>query len=211
MSQAMNPTLTAAAPAVESTDSAPSQVERIADAAHRCMSVTGVKATTVEAIAAAAGVARATVYRHFPGGRAEVILAAGTLELERFAELLKPELDAAATLEELLVVAVHGSVDALGTSGPIAEVLDREPELVLPHLGFDRMPEVFVIGADLLRPHLRRFLPDSRSADRLAEWVTRIVLSHHIAPSADVDLTDRDVVQAYIRRFVVPAFTIPPT
>ena len=69
------------------------------------------------------------------------------------------------------------------------------------------MPEVFVVGADLLRPYLRRFLPDDRSADRVAEWVTRIVLSHQIVPSADVDLDDPDAVRTYLRRFVLPGLT----
>jgi AcrR family transcriptional regulator len=178
--------------------------DRIAEAALRCIAATGIRATTVEAIATEAGVGRATVYRHFPGGRAEVILAAGQREFERFAALLASDFAAAATLEDLLVVAVHGSSNALRTSGPIQELLSREPEMVLPHLGFDRMPEVFGISADLLRPHLRRFLADDRSADRVAEWVTRLVLSHQLVPAADVVLDDRDAVRVHLRRFVLP-------
>jgi AcrR family transcriptional regulator len=186
--------------------------ERIADAALRCIAEQGIKATTVEAIAVEAGVGRATVYRHFPGGRAEVILAAGHRELERFAAMLTPECDAAATLEDLLVVAVRGAHVALSTSGPIQELLEREPELVLPHLGFDRMPDVFVVAADLMGPHLRRFVADDRAANRLAEWVTRLVLSHHLVPAADVDLDDRDAVRAHLRQFVLPGLSaLSPT
>ena len=203
----MSPTATVDAPAevVVLPDASPG--ERIADATLRCIAQTGIRATTVEAIAVEAGVGRATVYRHFPGGRAEVILAAGQRELERFAHLLAADLQAAATLEDLLVVAVHGSAWALRTSRPIEELLSREPELILPHLGFDRMPEVFTIGADLLRPYLRRFVADDRAADRVAEWVTRLVLSHQLVPSADLDLDDRDAVRTHLRTFVLPGLS----
>ena len=79
--------------------------------------------------------------------------------------------------------------------------------MILPHLGFDRMPEVFTIGADLLRPYLRPFLADDRAADRVAEWVTRLVLSHQLVPSADLDLDDRDAVRAHLRTFVLPGLS----
>lgn len=191
---------------------APTAADRIADAALRCIADQGIKATTVEAIAVEAGVGRATVYRHFPGGRAEVILAAGQRELERFAAMLAPECDAATTLEDLLVVAVRGASNALSSSGPIQELLEREPELVVPHLGFDRMPDVFIVAGELMRPHLRRFVPDDRASDRLAEWITRLVLSHHLVPSADVDLDDDDAVRAYLHQFVLPGLSaLSPT
>lgn len=166
-------------------------------------------ATTVEAIAREAGVGRATVYRYFPGGRAEVILAAGHRELERFARLLEPEFEAATTLEDLLVAAVHGAAHGLRTSAPLLEILSREPELVLPHLSFDRMPEVFLVASELLGPHLRRFVVDRREVDRIAELVTRIVLSHEFMPSADVDLDDRESVRDHLRRYVLPGLTAP--
>ena len=43
--------------------------ERILDAAIACVAVQGVRATTVDDVAHAAGCSRATVYRTFPGGR----------------------------------------------------------------------------------------------------------------------------------------------
>lgn len=184
------------------------QAERIADAALRCISTSGVSDTSVEAIAVEAGLGRATVYRHFPGGRAELLLAAGHRELERFAAVLGPQCDRTETIEDLLVVAVHGTSRALRTSGPIQELLEREPEIVLPHLGFDRMPDVFIVATDLMRPHLRRFFADDRSIERVAEWIARIVLSHQMSPSTDVDLDDPAAVRAYVRQFVLPGLTV---
>ncbi|MEL7210375.1 MAG: helix-turn-helix domain-containing protein [Actinomycetota bacterium] len=188
-------------------------VERIADAALRCIAHNGITATTVEAIAVEAGVGRATVYRHFPGGRAEVVLAAGYRELERFAALLAPECDAAGTLEDLLVVGLHRATEALRTSGPIQELLSREPEIVLPHLGFDRMPDVFVVTHELMGPHLRRFLEDEQVVEHTAELMTRLVLSHLLVPSADLDTDDPVAVREHVRRFVLPAVhgMAPPT
>lgn len=47
--------------------------ERIVQAAEECFERHGVAKTTVETIAAAASLSRATVYRHFSGGKDEVI------------------------------------------------------------------------------------------------------------------------------------------
>src|SRR5918998_493496 len=54
---------------------------RIVRAAYACVVRSGIAATTLDAAAHEAGVARATVYRHFPGGRDELIDAVVTSEV----------------------------------------------------------------------------------------------------------------------------------
>jgi AcrR family transcriptional regulator len=199
-------------PAVDLTLPTTSAADRIADAALQCIADQGIRATTVEAIAVQAGVGRATIYRHFRGGRAEVILTAGHRELERFAAVLGPECEATETIEDLLLVALRGTYHALSTSGPIQELLQREPELVLPHLGFDRMPDVFIVATELMARHFRRFIADEQAIARLCEWITRLVLSHLLAPTADLDLDDPDAVRVHLGHFVLPGLTtLSPT
>ena len=50
--------------------------ERVVESAERCFAQYGVAKTTVEDVARLAGVSRASVYRYFPGGRDEIVLAA---------------------------------------------------------------------------------------------------------------------------------------
>ena len=47
--------------------------EGVLDACYACMARDGIERITIEDVAREAGVARATVYRWFPGGRDEVI------------------------------------------------------------------------------------------------------------------------------------------
>jgi AcrR family transcriptional regulator len=47
--------------------------ERILVATLACVDADGLAATSIEDIARAASVGRATIYRHFPGGREQVL------------------------------------------------------------------------------------------------------------------------------------------
>lgn len=83
--------------------------DRIVAAAYACMARDGVGDITLEAVAREAGVARATVYRSFPGGRDEVIGAAIIRGVGEFFERLRADLgevrDVAALLEGWLLAA----------------------------------------------------------------------------------------------------------
>ena len=58
--------------------------DRILSAALACIDTDGLAATSVEDIARAASVGRATIYRHFPGGREQIISETITWEVGRF-------------------------------------------------------------------------------------------------------------------------------
>lgn len=84
--------------------------ERIVDAAEKCFARYGVAKTTVEDIAVAAGMSRATVYRAFAGGRDEVILAVLLADLRRFLDALADRLRGQTSVEDAIV---DGIVDAV--------------------------------------------------------------------------------------------------
>lgn len=183
--------------------------ERVAAAALACIADEGVRAVTVEHIAVEAGVSRASIYRWFPGGRSDVLLAAGRCELDRFFAEIEPRLAAATTLEDLLAEALSGGVRFLRTSGPLQALLLHEPELIVPHLAFDRMGTAFDVAASVALTHLRPFL-DERDARRTAELVARLALSHTLSPSADLDVGDVDAARHLVRRFVIPGLVPRP-
>lgn len=209
----MPPTLTAQAPARPGAG-APVAVDldltesdvpsRISAAALRRITRAGIRATTVDAIAREAGVGRATVYRHFPGGRSEVLLAAGEREVRRCLSIIDAELESVDTLDEVVAGAVFGALREIAASVPLQELLEREPEIVLPHLALDQSAIVFEIAAALARPHLAPHL-DGRRADLIIELVMRLTLSYSVVPARSVDLTDRTAVDEYVQRHVMPA------
>jgi AcrR family transcriptional regulator len=184
--------------------------ERVADAALACIADHGVKALTVEHIAIEAGVSRASVYRWFPGGRSDVLLAAGRLELDRFFAELEPRLAAAGDLDDVLAEGLAGAVRFLRDSKPLQALLANEPELVMPHLAFDRMGTAFAVAAAVAERHLRRFLGDD-DARRATELVARLALSHTLSPSADLDMGDLDAARHHVHRFVTPGLVPLPT
>jgi AcrR family transcriptional regulator len=178
-------------------------VERVAVAALACIAEHGVRAVTVERIADEAGVSRASVYRWFPGGRADVLLAAGGHEMDRFFAEIEPRLAAAETLDDVLAEGLCGAVCFLRANKPLHALLEHEPELVLPHLAFDRMGTAFAVAAAVALRHLDRFLAED-DARRATELVARLALSHTLSPSADLDMGDLDAARRQVHRFVTP-------
>ena len=121
--------------------------DRVAAATLACIAEHGVRAVTVEHIADEAGVSRASVYRWFPGGRSDVLLAAGGREMDRFFAEIEPRLAAADTLDDVLAEGLSGAVRFLRDNKPLHALLEHEPELVLPHLAFHRMGTAFAVAA----------------------------------------------------------------
>src|SRR5271163_2540018 len=80
--------------------------ERVIDATLTCLAGHGTVKTTVDDIARAAGVSRATVYRVFPGGRDELLAAVVDTEMARLFSALGVRLGEAGDLTEALVVGI---------------------------------------------------------------------------------------------------------
>jgi AcrR family transcriptional regulator len=186
--------------------------DRILDAAIACVAVQGVRATTVDDIARAAGCGRATVYRTFPGGRSDLIQRAGLRQIQRFAASAEADLAATHDLEQLLVAGITGAARFFEEHGSLRHLVEHEPEIVATQVGFDRIDAVFATVAAFAVPHLARFLPAAR-AEEAAEWATRLVVSYLFVPSPGVDLTDdadaRRLVQSHLLPGLVPDLSSP--
>ncbi|GAC1537859.1 MAG: hypothetical protein NVS3B12_22330 [Acidimicrobiales bacterium] len=187
-----------------------SPAERIVDATLRCVARWGLTKTTVDDVAREAGVGRATLYRLFPGGRDAVIDAVVTVETARFFHRLDRRVVDVGSLEDLLVEIITEAFATLGSHEALRFLFAHEPEAILPHLTFGRMDAVLASAARVAAPYLRPWLigPDAEEgAARGAEWLTRIVLSYLVAPSAALDLSDAASVRHLVRTYILPGLS----
>ena len=185
------------------TDPQLSKRIRIVDAALLCVASRGLRATTVDEVAHAAGLSRATLYRVIPGGRDGIIQAMVETEIARFFSALAVSMGSAADLEGVLVAGMTTSARWLSNSEALAAVLHSEPWVVLRHLSFGEMERALEVAAGFTSPFFARWL-DPDQALRAADWSVRIVVSYLLDPGGDVDLTDDDSVRRLVRSYVMP-------
>ncbi|HUF32282.1 MAG TPA: TetR family transcriptional regulator [Acidimicrobiales bacterium] len=181
---------------------------RVIEAALACVARWGVTKTSLDDIARQAGVSRATVYRLSPGGKASLLRAVVAHELGVLTREVTEALAAADTLEDRLVAGIHVASRAIAGHAALQLVLAHEPELVLPHVAFDRFDDVLAAAAALVGPHLVPFV-GTETALRTGEWVARLVLSYSLAPSPAYDLTVEDDARRFTRTFLLPGLTRP--
>jgi AcrR family transcriptional regulator len=175
---------------------------RLVTAAFACVARYGFAKVTVEDVAREAGMSRATVYRHFPGGKDELLGRMVATEMDdfftRLAVAVADAPDFAAVLERALMVAHR----ELAAHAVLQTVLGNEPERLLPYITHeqDRILDAVV---EYLRPLLAREAEAGRvrpgvDLDRATRYVATMGLSVMATPGR-VDLTDpravRDLVE----------------
>ena len=180
--------------------------ERILEATYACVARYGLAKTTVEDVARAARLSRATVYRYFPGGRDQLMREVVAWETGRFfgrlAEAVAGAPDFAALLEEALVFA-HRAVEEHKV---LQKVLQTEPERLLPQLTVESERTLTFIRRFLL-PYLEREdLCAGVAPDQAADYVARMLLSF-IANQGRWDLTDRAQVARLVRTELLAGVT----
>lgn len=174
---------------------------RILRSAVDCAGRVGLGGLTAEDVARRAGVARATLYRHFPGGRDEVVAAAVAEEVSHFFRHLAVEVEVidglAGRLERGLTVAQH----AVGSHEVLQRVLEAEPEKLMLQLS-ESAPLVKAV----VREYLRSLLDQERlrpgvDPDEAADWLARHVLSLIVGPGVwrlDDPAEVRRLVRGYL-------------
>ena len=175
---------------------------RIVDAALRCVAIKGLRGTTVEEIASEAGIARATLYRTFPGGRDAVLAAVADTESARFFASMTVALAGADDLESLLVRFMTGVTRRLTDSTLIAAMWAEQPETLFSRVAFDGLDATLALASDFAWPFFGQWM-DEDPARRAAEFAVRVVLSYLLSPSQGVDLTDEASARALIERHVL--------
>jgi AcrR family transcriptional regulator len=176
---------------------------RIVDGALDCLARQGIAKTTVDDIARAARLSRATVYRTFPRGKEGILAAVVETEVARLFSSLAVVMGEASDLEDVLVAGMVESARSLRDHAALSYLLAHEPGTVLPYLTFSQLDRLLLAAGDLAAPFFARWLePDQ--ASRAAEWAVRIVMAYCANPAPDTDLTDPEQTRALVRRFVLP-------
>lgn len=180
--------------------------DKVVAAALACFARWGLAKTTLDDIAREAGVSRATIYRLFPGGKDVVLDAVAGRELARFFDGLRAELDSAADLEDLLVAGITYAARSIAEHGAVQFLLAHEPEVVLPHVAFDRLDVVLDHAAAICAPYLEPHVGEEWAA-RAGEWITRMVLSYSLVPADGFDLAVDADARRFTRSFVLPGLS----
>jgi AcrR family transcriptional regulator len=175
----------------------------IVDGALACIAAKGLRATTVDDVARASGMSRATLYRTIPGGRDAIIQATAETEVARFFSALAVAMGAATTLEAALVSGITTSARWISDSAALTTLLEVEPWVIMRHISFGQMDRALTLAVDFSGPFFGRWLEPEQAA-RAADWAVRIVTSYLVSPSEAIDLTDVDQVRQLVRQFVLP-------
>jgi AcrR family transcriptional regulator len=182
---------------------------RILDAAVDRFATFGIRRTTMDDVAAAAGIGRATLYRRF-AGRDDIVRAAVFRELARFVD----EVDARVQeLEGPVERFVEGFVAILSAARRhplLNRLLEIEPELILPFLTVQAGPVL-----ELNREYLSRQLRASQregsmrqdiDPEIVAELLVRLCQSLLLTPSGLlIESDDEEGLRRLAHAYLAPA------
>jgi len=177
----------------------------VLDAAKMCCERWGIEKVTIDDIAAAAGVSRATLYRLFPGGKDVLFDALRVRDIEEFFTRLSLGVVGADTLSELLVRTVVVATNDLRGDSHLAIMLASEPGHTLGQLTVQGLPRIIRMASLFLAPLVEPYVGRVDSS-RLVELLSRLVISYFLAPSDHVDLGDAESARQFISTFILPAF-----
>lgn len=186
----------------------PTTREVILDAAEDCFALVGVRRTTIEDIAAAAGMSRITVYRRI-GNRDKVVLTVLVRITRRYLQGIQPRLLAQATLADALALLVRSTVRAARRNELSLLFASEERGATGAPLAGAMAPlaESFGETIALVAHRLRGRLADGVDPVDAGEWVLRVIVSLATTESA----RPRSQVQtdAWVRRLAIPGLVAP--
>ena len=186
--------------------------ERVLEGALVCIGRYGLARTTVDDVASASGVSRATIYRHFPGGREQLVRDTVAWENARFFARLGTAVAAAPDLCVLLEDALMFARKALAEHAVFQRVVETEPERLLPLLTVEAN-RILPIIATFLAPFLER----ERDAGRLrdgadiagtGDYIARMVLSCIGSPGV-YDFNDPAEIRLLVREQLLAGVMAP--
>jgi AcrR family transcriptional regulator len=175
---------------------------RILEAAYACVARWGLAKTTVEDTAREAGLSRATVYRHFPGGKDELLARVVDFEVLRFFGRMTDAVRGSTNLVDVTEASVAFAHQALADHVVLQQVLRSEPQLLVPRINdstnrmlpFVRQFFEPFVAAEAASGRLRSGV-DPRMA---ADYVARMALACASAPG-QWDLGDAGQVRQLVR------------
>lgn len=185
--------------------------DRLLEATYVCVTRFGIGKTTVEDVVKQSGVSRATIYRHFPGGRDELLRETVGWEIGRYFTELADYVYGAADLADLLERGLVHAHESIRGHEVLRKMLDAEPERLLPLLTTESQRTLPFI-ADFLHPYLAREAERGRlrpgvDIDAAADYLARGILSLIGSPGR-WDLEDPAQVADLVRVELLGGITV---
>ena len=177
--------------------------DRIVRAAAALIAERGLRATSVDDIAAAAGCGRATVYRWFPGGRGELLDVTLGAGVDRIFAACAERADRADSLADAVAGTIHIAVVELARDGVVQQLLVDEPDTMATLISPMRIEPLLERAADLGTAHFSRFV-DPATAAHAGEWCARVVTDHLRSPAPVIDITDPTTARRLVDTFLIP-------
>jgi AcrR family transcriptional regulator len=180
--------------------------ERMLDAAGSCLERFGLSKTTIEDVARAAELSRATVYREF-GNRDGLLLAVAARDAERTASEAELYLQRFDDVGSWIVEGMLFCLREIPNRPVLSQFLAPQEFGAASRLILTS-ETMLAIGAELLRPVFepaRRecLLQQDLELESLMEWVLRILMSYLTVPGPP-SRTEEDLRQL-LRGFLLPA------
>ncbi|MFT5201661.1 MAG: AcrR family transcriptional regulator [Candidatus Aldehydirespiratoraceae bacterium] len=160
--------------------------EVVLKAAGRRLASHGIAGTTVDDVAAEAGVSRATVYRYI-GGKNEIVPAVIGREAQEVLDRVAGVLTASITSAEAVADAVSTALVAIGENPVLARLTSTDLIETLPFITADAASLVDV-AVSTLSPAMRAapaLNVDDHAVEAALEEATRFVLLHLTTPRLD--------------------------
>jgi TetR/AcrR family transcriptional repressor of uid operon len=179
--------------------------QRILDGALACFEEVGIRRTSMDDIARAAGVGRMTVFRRFESKDRLAQIALIRVVAQATARV-RTTFFGARDLETGLTEALVVAVKELRDHPLFVKVLRTEPESFLRTITTDGTGVIAVVRrsvADWLGVSGGGPLSDE-DAEMVAEGITRLGVSLVLAPDGPIPLYDDEGLRAYFGRYIVP-------
>jgi AcrR family transcriptional regulator len=189
------------------------QRERVLAGTYDCAARFGLGKTTIDDVARASGVSRATIYRLFPGGREEVLRETVGWEMNHFFIRLAEEIEDAPDFPSRLERGLAFARRAVLEHELLQKVLASEPEVLLPLMTVEQH-RILEFITSYLRPLLEAEgaagnLVSGVDVDLAADHIARLVLSLIGSPGR-WDLADPDAVRRLVRDELLAGIMLSP-
>jgi AcrR family transcriptional regulator len=176
--------------------------ERVLEGSLACIGRYGMAKTTVDDVARASGVSRASIYRYFPDGKEQLLRETVSWEMGRFFLRLGQAVADSPDLATLVGDALTFAHRAVLSHEVLQKVLLTEPDRLLPLITVES-ERVLRMIAGFLMPYLERERLEGRlregvNAVAAADYLARMFLSYSNAPG-DWDLDDPAQVADLVR------------
>lgn len=187
------------------TDREIDTAERIIEVARECFEEVGIRRTSMDDIARAAGVGRTTVFRRFEG-KDQIVQIVMMRIITQIAEDVRAVFLNEASLEAALTEAIVLWTREFRDNPLFAKVMRTEPEVFMGTVTRDGSSVI-----EIVRTSVTEWLGETgggplldRDAEATAEILARLGISLLLAPAGLVPIDDDDALRGFLRRYVVP-------